>query len=98
VSDCSALDLARRCADWPLAALVYTDIGRDGMLAGPNLDAVGELAAAVPLPVIASGGVTSLDDVRRLARLGLAGCIIGRALYEERLNLREAIEEVSGER
>jgi phosphoribosylformimino-5-aminoimidazole carboxamide ribotide isomerase len=97
VSDCSALDLARRCADWPLAALVYTDIARDGMLAGPNLNAVGELTAAVGLPVIASGGVTSLDDVRRLTQLGLAGCIIGRALYEGRLDLREAIEVVSGE-
>ncbi|HXG09389.1 MAG TPA: 1-(5-phosphoribosyl)-5-[(5-phosphoribosylamino)methylideneamino]imidazole-4-carboxamide isomerase, partial [Gemmataceae bacterium] len=91
VSDCSALDLARRCAGWPLAALVYTDIGRDGMLAGPNLEAVAELAAAVPLPVIASGGVTTLEDVRRLARLGLAGCIIGRALYEGKLELAAAI-------
>src|SRR5262249_47667995 len=84
-SQTSALDLARRCADWPLAALVYTDISRDGMLAGPNFDAFAELAAAVPLPIIASGGVTSLEDVRRLARFGLAGCIIGRALYEGRL-------------
>jgi phosphoribosylformimino-5-aminoimidazole carboxamide ribotide isomerase len=91
VSDCSALDLARRCAGWPLAALVYTDISRDGMLAGPNLDAVAELTAAVELPVIASGGVTMLDDVRRLARLRLAGCIIGRALYEGKLSLAAAI-------
>ena len=97
VSDCSALDLARRCADWPLAAIIYTDIGRDGMLAGPNLEALAELSRAVPLPVIASGGVTTLDDIRRLSRLGLAGCIIGRALYEGRLDLREAIGEVRGE-
>src|SRR5262249_31605635 len=95
VSDCSALDLARRCADWPLAALVYTDIGRDGMLAGPNLEALAELSRAVPLPVIASGGVTTLDDVRRLARLKLAGCIIGRALYEGKLDLSEVIREVA---
>jgi phosphoribosylformimino-5-aminoimidazole carboxamide ribotide isomerase len=87
----SALDLARRCAAWPLAALVYTDISKDGMLAGPNVEAFAELARAVPLPVIASGGVTTLDDVRRLARLDLAGCIIGRALYEGRLDLAEAI-------
>ena len=65
VSECSALDLARRCEGWPLAAIVYTDIGRDGMLTGPNLDALAELAAAITLPVIASGGVTTLEDVRR---------------------------------
>jgi phosphoribosylformimino-5-aminoimidazole carboxamide ribotide isomerase len=91
VSRCSSLDLARRCAAWPLAALVYTDIGRDGMLQGPNLDAVAEMATAVTLPVIASGGITTLDDVSRLARLGLAGCIIGRALYEGRIDLATSI-------
>jgi phosphoribosylformimino-5-aminoimidazole carboxamide ribotide isomerase len=97
VSDVSALDLARRCASWPLAALVYTDISRDGMLAGPNLDGLAAMAAAVTLPVIASGGVTSLDDVRRLAALGLAGCIIGRALYEGRLDLREVHNMIQAE-
>jgi phosphoribosylformimino-5-aminoimidazole carboxamide ribotide isomerase len=90
VSECTALDLARRCAAWPLAAIVYTDISRDGMLAGPNVQALADMAAAVPLPVIASGGVTTLDDIRRLAGLGLAGCIVGRALYEGRLDLKEA--------
>jgi len=93
VSRTPALDLARQCAAWPLAALVYTDISRDGMLEGPNLNALAEMAGAVSIPVIASGGVTTVDDVRRLAQLGLAGCIIGRALYEGRLDLREAIEE-----
>jgi len=92
VSQRSALDLARHCAGWPLAALVYTDISRDGMLAGPNLEALAELVAAVPLSVIASGGVTTLDDVRRLRPLGVAGCIIGRALYEGRLKLPEVLE------
>jgi phosphoribosylformimino-5-aminoimidazole carboxamide ribotide isomerase len=92
-----ALELARQCADWPLAALVYTDISRDGMLEGPNLEALAEMARAVPLPVIASGGVTTLDDVRRLARLGLAGCIIGRALYEGRLELPEVLNVLSTE-
>jgi phosphoribosylformimino-5-aminoimidazole carboxamide ribotide isomerase len=95
VTDRPALDLARQFATWPLAALVYTDISRDGMMAGPNLDALGEVTKAVSLPVIASGGVTTLDDVRRLARLNLAGCIIGRALYEGRLQLTEAISCVS---
>lgn len=96
VSDCSALDLARRCADWPLAALIYTDISRDGMLGGPNLEAIGELAVAVSLPVIASGGVSTREDIRQLARLKLAGCIIGRALYEGKLELSEAIRVASG--
>jgi phosphoribosylformimino-5-aminoimidazole carboxamide ribotide isomerase len=91
VSHRPALDFARQCAGWPLAAIVYTDISRDGMLEGPNLSALAEMARAVPLPVIASGGVTTVDDVRRLAQLGLAGCIIGRALYEGRLDLRSAI-------
>jgi phosphoribosylformimino-5-aminoimidazole carboxamide ribotide isomerase len=92
VSTCKAVDLAQQYSTWPLAALVYTDISRDGMLEGPNLETLAELAAAVSLPIIASGGVTSLDDIRRLADLGLAGCIIGRALYEGRLNLTEAID------
>jgi phosphoribosylformimino-5-aminoimidazole carboxamide ribotide isomerase len=91
VSERPAIDLARQCADLPLAALVYTDISRDGMLEGPNLDALAEMARTVPQPVIASGGVTTLEDVRRLADIGLPGCIIGRALYEGRLDLREAM-------
>src|SRR5208282_5176884 len=86
VSDIGALDLARQCSAWPIAAIVYTDISRDGMLEGPNLDALAEMAGAVPVPVIASGGVTTLDDVCRLAKLKLAGCIIGRALYEGTLD------------
>jgi phosphoribosylformimino-5-aminoimidazole carboxamide ribotide isomerase len=90
-SDRTALGLARQVAGWPLAAIVYTDVGRDGMLEGPNVEATAELAAAVAVPVIASGGVTTLDDVAALARRGLAGCVIGRALYEGRLDLAAAI-------
>ncbi len=92
VSKQSALDLARQCEALPLAALIYTDIRRDGMLQGPNLDAIAEMARSVRLPVIASGGVSTIDDVRSLARLGVAGCIVGRALYEGRLLLPEALE------
>jgi phosphoribosylformimino-5-aminoimidazole carboxamide ribotide isomerase len=91
VSQVTALDLARRCAAWPLAAVVYTDIRRDGMLEGPNVEATAELAAALPVPVFASGGVTTLDDVARLTRRRLAGCVIGRALYEGRLDLAAAL-------
>ncbi|MBV9122460.1 MAG: 1-(5-phosphoribosyl)-5-[(5-phosphoribosylamino)methylideneamino]imidazole-4-carboxamide isomerase [Planctomycetes bacterium] len=91
VSDRSALDLTRQCAAWPLAALVYTDISRDGMLEGPNVEATAAIAAAVPVPVLASGGIRSVADVQALARTGVAGCIIGRALYEGKLELAEAL-------
>ena len=87
VSNETVFDLARRFANWPLAAIVFTDISRDGMLSGPNIDALVDLANAVPIPVIASGGVTTLEDVRRLVEKKLAGCIIGRALYEGQLDL-----------
>src|SRR5262249_26811555 len=70
VSERSALEVGQTCADWRPAALVYTDISRDGMLQGPNFEATAELAAAVDVPIIASGGVTSLQDIERLARLG----------------------------
>lgn len=96
VSEITALDLARQCARPPLSAIIYTDISRDGMMQGANVAAMAEMAAAVPLPVIASGGVTTLDDVKRLQENGLAGCIIGRALYEGQLNLREVVALISG--
>jgi phosphoribosylformimino-5-aminoimidazole carboxamide ribotide isomerase len=73
------------------AARTYTDISRDGMLEGPNVAATAALAAAVAIPVIASGGVTRLDDVTALAQRGIAGCIIGRALYEGHIDLAAAI-------
>jgi phosphoribosylformimino-5-aminoimidazole carboxamide ribotide isomerase len=96
VSEMTALELARACSRLPLAALVYTDISRDGMMQGANVAAMAEMAGAVELPVIASGGVTTLDDVRRLQEAGLAGCIVGRALYEGRLDLREILMMISG--
>jgi phosphoribosylformimino-5-aminoimidazole carboxamide ribotide isomerase len=89
VSEMTALDLARSLAHLRLAALVYTDISRDGMMQGANVEAMAEMARSVPISVIASGGVTTLQDVRRLADAGLAGCIVGRALYEGQLSLRE---------
>ena len=90
-SEHKAVDVARRVVAWRLAAIVYTDIAKDGMLSGPNFEAVAEMTASVPVPVIASGGVTTLDDIRELACLGLAGCIIGRALYEGKIDLTEAV-------
>jgi len=86
-----AVELARQFAGEPLAAIVFTDIARDGMLQGPNFDAMAQMNAAVDVDVIASGGVTTADDVRRLAALGLAGCIVGRALYEGTLTLAAAL-------
>lgn len=90
-SDVPAVDMARQFAESPLAAIVYTDIATDGMLTGPNVAAMAEMQAAVSVPVVASGGVSRRDDVVRLAEAGLAGCIIGRALYEGTLTLPEAL-------
>ncbi|MBN1852147.1 MAG: 1-(5-phosphoribosyl)-5-[(5-phosphoribosylamino)methylideneamino]imidazole-4-carboxamide isomerase [Pirellulales bacterium] len=90
-SEIPAVTMARQFSDAPLAAIVYTDIATDGMLTGPNIPAIVEMCLAVPVPVIASGGVRTVDDVRQLATIGVAGCIIGRALYEGTITLRDAI-------
>ena len=90
-SDVAATELAHRFAGEPLAALVYTDIVTDGMMAGPNVVEMAAMRAAVQWPVVASGGVTTREDVARLAAVPMAGCIIGRALYEGTLTLSEAI-------
>jgi phosphoribosylformimino-5-aminoimidazole carboxamide ribotide isomerase len=90
-SDTSAVELARQFEGEPIAALIYTDIATDGMLAGPNLAAIQEMQQAVSLPLIASGGVTTAEDVAKLAALGVAGCIVGRALYEGTLALADAL-------
>lgn len=91
VSQTPALDLARSLDLLSLAAIVYTDIARDGMLQGVNAEAMSQMAGAVRTPVIASGGVTNADDIRALAALPLEGCIVGRALYEGRLSLKEIL-------
>lgn len=90
-SDMAAIDLARQLASEPIAAIVYTDIATDGMMAGPNVEAMAEMQKAIDVPVVASGGVTTRDDVARLAAANMAGCIIGRALYEGTLTLAEAL-------
>ena len=87
----TVLDFAEMAADLPLAAIIYTDITKDGMLCGPNLERTKSLVDAVDLPVIAAGGVTKLEDVTQLKAIGVAGTIIGRALYEGTLDLKEAI-------
>jgi phosphoribosylformimino-5-aminoimidazole carboxamide ribotide isomerase len=90
-SQVPALELARQFSDEPLAAIIYTDIATDGMMAGPNISAIAAMQAAVHVPIVASGGVTTVEDVARLASAGLAGCIIGRALYEGTLTLAAAL-------
>jgi phosphoribosylformimino-5-aminoimidazole carboxamide ribotide isomerase len=89
-----AMDLAKELEEIGLAGIIYTDISRDGMLAGPNLDAIRRLVEAVSTPVIASGGVTTLEDLKALKvlePLGLSGVIVGKALYAGTLDLAEAL-------
>ena len=91
VTDVKATDLAKRFADAGVSSIVYTDIARDGMMQGVNIEQTVHLAQYSGLPVIASGGVTNMDDVRNLKdQPGILGAITGRAIYEGTLNLREA--------
>jgi len=87
-------DLARKFEDYGVEALIYTDIGRDGMMTGVNIEATLALAQAIKIPIIASGGLNSVRDVQticdRLVPEGIVGAIAGRALYEGQLDLREA--------
>jgi phosphoribosylformimino-5-aminoimidazole carboxamide ribotide isomerase len=99
-SSVDALTLARQFDSLPIAGIIYTDIARDGTLEGPNLDAITALAEAVRSPVIASGGVGTLEDLQRLAKLPITGCIVGRALYDGRFSLRSALalQQAAGSR
>lgn len=93
-SEMTAIDLARKFEDAGVAAIIYTDIARDGVLAGLNLEATATLARATSIPVIASGGLASIEDVHNLLRPQyrmLEGAIAGRALYDGRLDAREAL-------
>ena len=97
-TDLTALDLALRFEDAGVAAIIYTDIDRDGAMQGPNVAATAALANAVRIPVIASGGVSSLDDLRALKDCGapLDGVISGRALYDGRIDVAEAVRLLAG--
>src|SRR5262245_48354361 len=100
VTTTTALELAARVKDWGVLRVQYTDVVRDGTLTGPNLEATAELARASRLRITAGGGVASLDDLRRLsvlAPLGIDEGIVGKALYEKRFTLREAMEAVGSD-
>ncbi len=94
------VDLAKRFQDYGVEAVIYTDIGRDGMMTGVNIEATVRLAKALTVPVIASGGLSSLDDVKALMAVeseGITGCITGRAIYEGKLDFAAAVKLASGE-
>lgn len=94
-----AVDLAREMEDFGVAAIIYTDIACDGMMQGPNIEATQALAEAITIPVIASGGVSSLEDIRRLLQIesfGVTGIITGKAIYSGAIDLREAVSLVQG--
>ena len=100
-SELSAIDLARRFQDAGVAAIIYTDIERDGVLKGLNLAATAELARATSIPVIASGGLASIEDVKSLMRPEysmLEGAISGRALYDGRIDPAEALALIAAAR
>jgi len=89
----AAVDVAREVSDWPLAAILYTDVAKDGMLQGPNFEQTRAIAEAGKAPVIASGGVGSMEHIRRLKKLPVWGVILGRSLHEGKVDLGEAIRE-----
>ena len=97
-TDMQATDLAKAFQDAGVAAIIYTDIDRDGAMQGPNVAATADLARAVSIPVIASGGVSSLDDLRALRDCGAAldGAISGRALYDGKIDLAQALALLKG--
>jgi len=90
-TELTAIEIAQRVADWPLGAIVYTDIATDGTMEGPNIASTRELAEATNVPVVASGGVGTLEHLRALRDLQLEGVIVGRALYEQASTVENAV-------
>lgn len=91
-SDFTAVSFARQMQHLGAQTIIYTDISRDGMLAGPNLKAMEEMVRALDVAVIASGGVKGVEDIKNLKNVGVAGAIVGKALYTGNIDLKEAIE------
>ena len=93
VTEDRGIDLAQKFQDYGVEGVIYTDIGRDGMMTGANIESTQELASALDIPVIASGGISSIDDIRRLRELekhGVTAAITGRAIYESAFDFKEA--------
>lgn len=93
VSDCTALSLCMTMKDMGVKSIVYTDISKDGMLMGPNVEMTKELTEKTGLNIIASGGVSSPEDLRNLKNAGIKGAIVGKAIYEKRVDIAKAVEE-----
>jgi len=99
VTEKRASDLAREMEDFGVAAIIYTDIARDGMMQGPNIEATRQLAESISIPVIASGGVSRLQDIENLMAIeasGVTGVITGKAIYTGALDLRQAVALTRG--
>ena len=98
VTELDAIEFAKQMQDAGAAGIIYTDISRDGMLTGPNIEAMATMVKSVEIPVIASGGVSKLDDIKSLMQINnLWGVITGKALYSGAMDLREAIKLVTGD-
>ena len=92
LSDIDSVDLCKELEQIGVKTIVYTDISKDGMLKGPNFDIYKELSQKTSLDIIASGGVTSIDDIKKLRDMNMYGAIIGKALYDKKLDLKEVID------
>ena len=93
LSDKTALSMALAMKDMGIKTIVYTDISKDGMLQGPNVEQTKLLSDKTGIDIIASGGVSGMDDLRNIQNAGIHGAIIGKAIYEKRINLKEAVDE-----
>jgi phosphoribosylformimino-5-aminoimidazole carboxamide ribotide isomerase len=93
VSETTAVDLLKELSGYPICSVIYTDIARDGMLGGPNVSALREIVAYSPFPVIASGGISRIEDLKAVRSLGpqVVGAIVGKALYDGKLEYRSAV-------
>lgn len=91
-----AVDLAEIVNHWPLAGILYTDVAKDGMMQGPNYDATRQLVEATSIPVIASGGVGSIEHIRKVRETGCAAVVVGRSLYEGAFTLKQALAAAAG--
>lgn len=98
ITSIDAIELAKKLELWGVSEIIFTDISKDGMLEGPNLRAIKKMAKSVNIPIIASGGISSLKDIERIKRLekyGVMGVIIGKAIYTESISLEDAIQLAS---